>query len=1079
MRKVLLSLVAIAAAVFATSCTNDLLDEGVKGGNRVTFNISTPELATRAFGDGATATDLYYAVYEGNTLLEEISVLPDGENPVKLQGGKTSIMLDLASGIEYNLIFWAAAPDAIGTLYEVDFANKSMSLIEPDKFVSQNEKLDAFYAYVDEVEAGKDEEVELYRPFAQLNISVSDADILAAKNANLTVAETKVVVKNAYKTLNLVNGDVADEVAYTFDFAAAPTGDNAADFPKADYTRYAMNYLLVDDTKKLVEVEFAYNRAVDANAVNTRTFGNVPVQRNYRTNIYGDLLTKSTGFEVEIMEDWTEPDHIQPWNGTALEEPAIDANGNVLVINAAQLAYVATAINGGDLSGATTRAAAVDYSNKTILLTGDIDLNNKAWTPIGLNADDAKKFKGTFDGQGYTISNLNVKTPAGYTAAGLFGALNGTAKNFTIENATIEHLSSGNATDNGIAVVAGSIYSTGTIENVKVKGATVKGNRYVGGISGYTYGNVVNCSVEDIELIVATDNLKGSYDNGDKVGGIAGYYGGESTYKFSGNSVKNATITAYRDFGGVVGTADDAVVENCSIENVTLIVDNSQNYKGYTSFGEYNVGSIVGRFTGSTTEKNNSGEATIKYEDVVINPDGSYSLNEEEGMQTLIDMLPAGEETTVKLEDGDYVVDNAAGKNIRFIANGEDVNLDITITDHVSTTFADADLYFEGVNFNVDGKYYYGQMPNKYFTDSNSETYVNCTFNKYHYFSAKKALVKDCVFNGVEGQYFWTGAAAEVEFDGCTFNGVDRALKVASVVKAAAPLKVTINNCDFTATVTNKAVLEIGAANPTNDFVVEVKNSNRNSVFNGWYAIEAGNNVDINIDGAAVAVTSQEELNENIAANATIVLPEGEFTLGSCPAGVTLIGSGEDTVVDVKDKKLGVNGDVTIKNMTVVHSNADYTGFQHTGECLFEDCVIVGQPFLYGTEMVFNRCTFEQESSNAYNVWTYGAKNVTFNECTFNSAGKAILVYKEAVTEVYTVTFNDCKINASTPVEGKAAIEIDSSFPTGSNENSKYVVNINNTTATGFANGSVSGNSLWNNKKGSKAEVNVDGVKVL
>jgi hypothetical protein len=124
--------------------------------------------------------------------------------------------------------------------------------------------------------------------------------------------------------------------------------------------------------------------------------------------------------------------------------------------------------------------------------------------------------------------------------------------------------------------------------------------------------------------------------------------------------------------------------------------------------------------------------------------------------------------------------------------------------------------------------------------------------------------------------------------------------------------------------------------------------------------------------------------------------------------------------------------------------------------------------------VVFENCTFEQESANAYNVWTYGAKDVTFEECTFNSAGKSVLVYAEGSSNGSVVTFNGCKLNATAPVEGKAAIEIDSSLIKG-----EYVVNINNTTADGFANGNVSGNSLWNNKKGDKTSVYVDGTQVL
>ena len=165
------------------------------------------------------------------------------------------------------------------------------------------------------------------------------------------------------------------------------------------------------------------------------------------------------------------------------------------------------------------------YKDKIVKLGANIDLNNRAWTPIGPNADETdKKFYGTFDGQGYTISNLKVDQGAAYHAAGLFGALNGTVKNLKINGATINSISSSSEinglTDNGTAVVAGSIYTSGKIDNVHVTNATVNGNRYVGGISGYTYGSVTNCSVSNSTLTATPDNLTGSYDNGDKVGGI-------------------------------------------------------------------------------------------------------------------------------------------------------------------------------------------------------------------------------------------------------------------------------------------------------------------------------------------------------------------------------------------------------------------------------------------------------------------------------------------------------------------------------------------------------------------------------
>ena len=117
-----------------------------------------------------------------------------------------------------------------------------------------------------------------------------------------------------------------------------------------------------------------------------------------------------------------------------------------------------------------------------------------------------------------------------------------------------------------------------------------------------------------------------------------------------------------------------------------------------------------------------------------------------------------------------------------------------------------------------------------------------------------------------------------------------------------------------------------------------------------------------------------------------------------------------------------------------------------------------------------------QTSGRCYNIWTYGSSNITFTRCAFRCAGKSVLIYNEGSRTGQIATFQDCTFNASAPATGKAAIEIDSSLLTG--VGTSYKVVINNCTATGFANGSVSGNSLWNEKRGTKATVIVDGVTV-
>ena len=172
--------------------------------------------------------------------------------------------------------------------------------------------------------------------------------------------------------------------------------------------------------------------------------------------------------------------------------------------------------------------------------------------------------------------------------------------------------------------------------------------------------------------------------------------------------------------------------------------------------------------------------------------------------------------------------------------------------------------------------------------------------------------------------------------------------------------------------------------------------------------------------------------------------------------------------------------DVTFNNVTFdYYPNVNYTGLQHSGNLEYNDCTFNGQVFLYGVSETFNNCTFNQDSSDAYNVWTYGAKEVEFNECIFNSAGKSVLVYTEDSQHVANVNVEKSEFKASADVEGKAAIEMDSSLSAGIN----LTIDAE-TTATGFGTGNVSNNSLWNNKKGSEGAnsditVVVDGETVL
>lgn len=508
--------------MFATSCENELdLGTNVGENAQVTFSVGTPEIATRAYSDGQTATVLQYAVYDaaGNELTD--LTVTDAEIH-----GSTTVNLQLTTGNTYSVIFWAAAENAP---YTVDFGAKTMT-VDYSNAVSNDETRDAFYKYhTFTVKGAQTETIELKRPFAQLNIGTSD--YAATSSAGYTPAYSYVKVPVS-KVLNLVDGSVDTAADVEFKLAAIPQGET---FPVSGYDYLSMNYLLVPADKEVVDLTFGYSESNTA-VEKTRTVGSVPVQRNYRTNIYGQLFTSDVDINVEIV-----PDYDDEYNN---EHGFIVAEGKVLVSSAEGLQILAERMANGELM------------DGNIVLDSDIDLSELAvatrssavynWTPMGT---PEKPFTGTFDGQGHTIKNLVINGGTN-SNIGLFGyTTNGEIKNVTIENAKV----SGRL---NVGVVAGTPY-TSKYTNITVKGhVEVNGMAYVGAVGGKNaYANWENITVNVDETSYVNAN---SIENGTAyrtyVGGVVGFNGeGGHTFSniYSNINVKGSTC----DVGGLFGIA--------------------------------------------------------------------------------------------------------------------------------------------------------------------------------------------------------------------------------------------------------------------------------------------------------------------------------------------------------------------------------------------------------------------------------------------------------------------------------------------------------------------------------------------
>ncbi len=275
------------------------------------------------------------------------------------------------------------------------------------------------------------------------------------------------------------------------------------------------------------------------------------------------------------------------------------------------------------------------------------------------------------------------------------------------------------------------------------------------------------------------------------------------------------------------------------------------------------------------------------------------------------------------------------------------------------------------------------------------------------------------------------------------------------------------------------------------------ENPKKNYVADGYKSTLVGDYYVVTKEGVT-PVADQEGMNTAISgegtskdkpitvelpSNTTVTLDNGIANEGDKSRNITFVGDGTQTF-DVITKAINAEGGMLnyqrgssfiFKNLTIKAGEGDFDGIV-CDELTFENCTLTGSRSLYG-KATFVNCVFENTMANQYSIRTWGGTDVKFDKCTFNTNGKAILLYGRATEAkptnliVTNCTLNDRKNGAA----GKAAIEI------GNDYNATYSLTIANCTVNGFAEGKNTGSKLWANKNSMDAEhlsVTIDGSKV-
>ena len=668
----------------AVSCMNELPFEGGFTGEevKVVLTAALPNDATRAVGansaTGAIGNIDLVDTYDVRYILE----VYDGENNLAKQQIKeyedeateTQFELRLVPGRDYRFVVWAdfVLEGSEEPLHYDASDLKAVKLLGNHN--AMDESRDAYTAVETIVNFNSSSEIKLTltRPFAKLRVVTNDMNELYS---DIVSAEVE-YASGIYTSFNALTKSVDREsivrnVSKSVDYSTMVYTNEPEPRVNGVQTLFADYFFGAENEMALFTLKVKDATGIDIPAIHFNT--DIPVKRNHLTTIYGPIMTDFNEVTVSIESGFENESQVDVWDGVSVSEPAFDSETNTYTVkNGAELAWLAAAVN-GTLDG--TRAAANTFEGKTFKLACDIHLGREAWTPIGASG----KFEGVFDGAGYTVANF-VVVSEGKSAAGLF------------DNAKY-------------------------VRNLKVRNADIYGHYKAGVIVGNGLcSRIDNCHVEDATVTIVPLNN----DDANHAGGIVGYLSAENTAYVKNCSVKNATISAYRDVAAIAGTANQAaVVSGNTVENVTVIANQTVNYVEKKAA---NVSLFVGRLTAKATMENNAAVDSDAYVLVNTLENINYQLsNATRDIKVLFDADFVGNVAIAQKEGVNVVVDG----------NGKAFDGVITVNGNARATGAET-LAIQNINFATEGSdFTFISAPSKVdgkYNYSHNVTIENCTF---------------------------------------------------------------------------------------------------------------------------------------------------------------------------------------------------------------------------------------------------------------------------------------------------------------------------------------------------------------
>lgn len=547
-------------AAIAVSCSND--DSSSLGqGNSVQagFLLSLEErLATRAISDASGVDQLVYAVYDadGNAVVEKqtLTGLKD------VQSGH-EVSLPLLYNKTYTAVFWAQ--NSACSAYTI---SDDMELTVNYSGNNNDETRDAFFATetftVNSLNFKK--EVVLKRPFAQVNVGSYLYEVDMADKLGFKVSKSAATIKDVPNVLDLKTGETDGSVDIEYASANLPTaGTNPKEYlmvdidddgTKDEFEYLSMSYILANE-RSTHEMSFVFNDEIGNEIVFDAGLSAVPVERNWRTNIVGQVLsndpiTPNSSFTIKIDPSYNED---------------INTNNGYFYI----------------------------YDSNTTIEDKDFVFNNLDYSAeFGVKKNSDTKL---------TYKNVTFAGKIGYLSFGVYatGLPNNELDNVTVDNLTINGKWAIKNNKRYIAIAAffygQNVLKNCTFKNVKIDGPKDSNDDYINQ-NGYVVDDYFDC---------AFVNLAESVIDGGEYGRIYNYEHAKTTITGDAHIAEIVTAT-FKEMGGYLK------IEGGTVDKITV---NPTFHGSYQPTIVIEAGATVKEidFNGKTAAKvvNNSGKTII------------------------------------------------------------------------------------------------------------------------------------------------------------------------------------------------------------------------------------------------------------------------------------------------------------------------------------------------------------------------------------------------------------------------------------------------------------------------------------